>query len=57
MSGLLEQVVITGVGVVAGACCGIDALATALHASSSLATEVESRSPYHRDGSATQGVL
>lgn len=57
MSGLLEQVVITGVGVVAGACCGIDALATALHASSSLATEVESRSPYHRNGSATQGVL
>ena len=57
VSDLLEQVVITGVGVVAGACCGIDALATALHGSTSLAAEAESRSPYHCAGSATQGVL
>ena len=57
MSDLRDRVVITGVGVVAGACCGIDALATALHAQSSLAAAVESRSAYHRAGSATQGVL
>ena len=57
MSDVLERVVVTGVGVVVGACCGIDALATALHASSSLAAGVESRSPYHGEGSATQGVL
>ncbi len=57
VSDRLEPVVITGVGVVAGACCGIDALAAALHGSTSLAAEVESRSPYHRAGSAAQGVL
>lgn len=56
MSDLRDRVVITGVGVVAGACCGIDALAAALHASSSLAVAVESRSAYHRAGSATLGV-
>ncbi len=57
MSVELERVVITGVGVVAGGCCGIDALAMALRAPSSLAAEVDSQSPYHRPGSAAQGVL
>ncbi len=57
MSGRRDEVVITGAGVVAGTCCGIEALTTVLQGPSSLAVDVESRSPYHRDRSATQGVL
>ncbi|MCC6991778.1 MAG: beta-ketoacyl synthase chain length factor [Acidobacteria bacterium] len=51
------SVVITGAGVLAGACCGIDALAAVLRSSSSLAATVDSRSPYHRAGAATQGIV
>lgn len=51
------SVVITGVGVVLGPCCGIDALAAVLQGAPSLATPVAATAPYHRAGAAGLGIV
>lgn len=51
------SVVITGVGVVAGRCCGIDALDAVLQGDTPLASAVERVTPYHRGDGAVLGVV
>lgn len=52
-----RAVVITGIGVVAGASAGIDAFATALTTGDVPLRAIAAGSPHHRPGGATQALL